>query len=337
MLLNFTNPETREKLLSIKSVDYETNVSAADAFILLISDLKYESDYEIIDNLCVEVAKEFGVSPKQVFDHIQSNQLSEENKKTILECAYRLIDAGKTMGNKMRSIFNASSWISHSLYECRVASVLAAQMGLDPEVALKLGLLHDIGRKFGHKFDHVLNGFEYLYSKGYEAEAVCSITHSFLPVLIEGKYKGNRCANCAAVEGFYIDENGNGVFAEDIKKEDVTMFLEQYEYNIYDIILNIADLMATADGITSPYSRVVEDIYTRKIPDPNNSPFFKICFVNIMRTVLFLITNNADYEKLYNIKDMKSSLEIDDLFVATSKIFMTEYNSFSQEERNKVM
>ena len=82
--------------------------------------------------------------------------------------------------------------------------------------------------------------------------------------ITKNTFKGGRCANCdPALNGFYIDENGNPNWIEGSIKDDVTEFLENYNYNDYDLIVCMSDLMATAKGITTPYERV-NDIATRK-------------------------------------------------------------------------
>lgn len=82
------------------------------------------------------------------------------------------------------------------------------------------------------------------------------MTHSFV--------NGNRCANNEPAEdGFYVDDTGNPRWEENTAKDDITKFLENYQYNEYDNILTIADLMATDKGIVSPFDRI-EDIATRK-------------------------------------------------------------------------
>jgi HD superfamily phosphodiesterase len=52
--------------------------------------------------------------------------------------------------------------------------------GLNPEKAYVLGLLHDIGRKFGVRhLGHVSDGYSYMMSLGYDEVAQICLTHSF--------------------------------------------------------------------------------------------------------------------------------------------------------------
>lgn len=203
-------------------------------------------------------------------------------------------------------------------------------MGLNPDVGMKLGILHDIGRKFDQSFMHTIKGYEYLCSLGYNDEAICCLTHSFLS---DETSKGNRSANCdPAPEGFYVNEEGKGVFREESNKDDITYFLEQYNYNLYDIILNISDLMATSKGITSPYDRVL-DVYTRKSPDIN-SPFFKVCFVNALRRMLYMMYEDEKYSKLYNKNEVPDE-NVDNLLIETSNEFMSKYTELQSKTKNK--
>ena len=327
MRLDFISEQNKNTALNTNSVNYENGLTAASAFIIVLKDL----DYETMDNLCEEVSKNTSYSPKEVYEMIQG-ECTEELKEVILKSAYDVIDSKRTIGNKTDGKHNASAWISHSLFEGRVSSELASAMGLNPDVGMKLGLLHDIGRKFDQSFMHTIKGYEYLCSLGYKDDAICCLTHSFLS---DETSKGNRSANCdRAPEGFYINEEGKGVFREESDKDDMTYFLEQYDYNLYDIILNISDLMATSKEITSPYERVL-DVYTRKTPDIN-SPFFKVCFVNTLRRMLYMIYKEEQYSRLYNKNEVPDE-NVDSLLIETSNEFMTKYSELQTENKNKTI
>ena len=329
MDLDFTSEVYKEQALSTHEVNYENNNTSADAFFILLKGL----DYEMMDNLCIYIAKLLLFDdPHIVYQIIQSNTCDTHSKRYIMQCAYDLIHSNKPLGSKTINERNASSWISHCLYEGEVASDLASSMGLDSDTARKIGILHDVGRRFDHSFIHTIKGYEYLVDSGYEDEAICCLTHSFLPIPKNGEYKGNRCASCdPASEGFYIDESGEGVFEEGARKDDMTLFLEEYQYNMYDIILNISDLMAMSSGIVSPYDRV-QDIYSRKAPDPKNSPFFKVCFINSLNRLLYKLTKDEKYNYQVNIKEFNSPEEIDESLVKISDIFYKIYSQLNQKE-----
>ncbi len=329
MKLDFSSLLFKELAFRCSAVSYETKLTAADAFLLVIKDL----DYETLDVLCKIISNDLEIDSIEFYKMLQYDKLDKETKDMILDKAYDIISDGYHLGSKRNGSYYASSWVEHSLYEGHVASILAHKMGLDEDTAMKLGILHDIGRKFDHSFFHTIKGFEYLTAMGFEKEAICCLTHSFLPVLEEDTLRGNRCACCdPALEGFSVDENGRGVFKDNSMKDDMTLFLEKYNYNSYDIILNIADLMATSNGITSPYERML-DIYSRKTPDSKNSPFFKVCFINSLNRLLFQMTQDEKYERNRNIKEFSSLDEIDDCLIDTSNDFIDQYNQLLEEEK----
>ena len=338
MYLNFNNEKNKNIALKTKRVNYENNVTEYDAFIVLLKDV----DYSIIDTLCIEVARRIEeelnlstkIDPRIVHATIQSKSLSPSFKKTVLDVAYNIIHEGRRLGTKIDGKHNASNWIIHCLYEGEAMSKLAESMNLDTHTAMKLGLLHDIGRKEDQSFLHTVKGFEYLIEQGLEVEAFCSLTHSFLSVPKDGVNKGNRGANCdPSPEGFYINPNGEGVFKEGTSIDDVTKFLEQYEYNEYDIILNIADLMATSKGIESPYDRMI-NVYSRRTPDIN-SPFFKVCFINSLNRLLYTINKRTGYKPI-NINDMTSVEEIDRILITVSDTFMDTYLNYIQKDQSNI-
>ncbi len=76
---------------------------------------------------------------------------------------------------------NPGPWGNHSRVAAHCAGKIAmACEGLDPEKAYILGLLHDIGRKFGVRhLGHVSDGYSYMMSLGYDEAARICLTHSF--------------------------------------------------------------------------------------------------------------------------------------------------------------
>lgn len=320
--LYFSDDFYRNIALNNKKIDYDTDLTASDAFQIVLKDL----DYETINILCDELADELSLESSYIYDLIQKGLGDDSFKNLVLEKAYELIHSKKKLGNKIiNGNYNASSWIVHSLYEAEIAGELASKMNLNPDVAIKLGLLHDIGRKFSHFHEHVLKGFEYLVFLGYLEEAFCCLTHSFLSTQQSGVYKGNRCATCApAIDGFYVDNEGNGVFRENTKLDDIILFLNNYEYNSYDTILNIADLMATSVGIVSPYERLM-DIYKRKKPDKANDSFFKVCLINALNKIMYDITGEDEYRQVLKANRINPE-ELDELLIKTSSTFMDMYN-----------
>lgn len=77
-------------------------------------------------------------------------------------------------------------WIEHCISVGDSAGKIARALyekGIDVDVdkAITLGYLHDIGKYNGESRGHVMRGYEYLKSKGYDLEfANICLTHSYL-------------------------------------------------------------------------------------------------------------------------------------------------------------
>ena len=76
---------------------------------------------------------------------------------------------------------NLGPWGNHSRVAAHCAEKIAELCdGLDVQKAYVLGLLHDIGRKFGVRhLGHVSDGYTYMMSLGYDEVAKICLTHSF--------------------------------------------------------------------------------------------------------------------------------------------------------------
>ena len=86
---------------------------------------------------------------------------------------------------------NPGPWGKHSLTAAHCAAKIAKVSSLDEDKAYVLGLLHDIGRKFGKRhLGHVSDGYSYMMSLGYDEVAKICLTHSFFNNTTEG-YVGN--------------------------------------------------------------------------------------------------------------------------------------------------
>ncbi|MBD5494676.1 MAG: HD domain-containing protein [Lachnospiraceae bacterium] len=77
--------------------------------------------------------------------------------------------------------YNPGAWVEHSHAVAMCAEKIAAACGdMDPEKAFVLGLLHDIGRKFGVKhMGHIYDGYRYMTELGYDEAARICLSHSF--------------------------------------------------------------------------------------------------------------------------------------------------------------
>ena len=76
---------------------------------------------------------------------------------------------------------NPGPWGNHSRVVAHCAEKIAQECDdMDSNKAYILGLLHDIGRKFGVRhMGHVSDGYSYMMSLGYDEVAQICLTHSF--------------------------------------------------------------------------------------------------------------------------------------------------------------
>lgn len=126
---------------------------------------------------------------------------------------------------------NPGPWGKHCFTAAHCAERIArACPDLDGEKAYILGLLHDIGRKFGVRhLGHVSDGYTYMKSLGYDEAAKVCLTHSFNNQRIEE----------------YI-----GKF--DVSDEEMAMIrkeLSQTEYDEYDRLIQLCDCLAGVEGV----------------------------------------------------------------------------------------
>lgn len=135
---------------------------------------------------------------------------------------------------------NPGPWVDHSRFAALAARNIAEQHRiLDPNISYILGLIHDIGRRFGRThMRHALDGYNFLAEQGYEEIARICLTHSF-------PYKDVR-----AVFGDW-----------DCSKEEldfVQQYIEKIEYTQYDLLIQLCDALALPSGFCLMEKRMVE-------------------------------------------------------------------------------
>lgn len=135
---------------------------------------------------------------------------------------------------------NPGLWGNH----CRVAAhcaekIASACVDLDANKAYILGLLHDIGRKYGARhMGHVSDGYSYMMSLGYDEVAQVCLTHSF----------NNQSTD------EYI-----GKF--DTTDEELKMIQEALEATVmdeYDRLIQLCDALAGAEGVLDMEERMLD-------------------------------------------------------------------------------
>jgi ribonuclease Y len=116
---------------------------------------------------------------------IHPGRIEELYEKAIVEVTRTILDAGEraaerasvvglppkvieTMGRLRFRTSYAQNVLDHSVEVSRLAGSLAAELGLNVEVAKRAGLLHDIGKALGPEYEgpHALTGMEFLKGQG---------------------------------------------------------------------------------------------------------------------------------------------------------------------------
>lgn len=139
---------------------------------------------------------------------------------------------------------NPGPWGDHSRTAAHCAEKIAqACDGLDADKAYILGLLHDIGRKFGVRhLGHVSDGYTYMMSLGYDEVARICITHSFNNQTLN-EYIGN--IDTSAAETALIEAE-----------------LQSVHFSEYDKLIQLCDALAGSKGVLDIEERM-EDVKKR--------------------------------------------------------------------------
>ena len=135
---------------------------------------------------------------------------------------------------------NVGPWLEHSLTCAHCAEEIAKRCaGMDSEKAYIVGLLHDIGRRFGVRhLGHVSDGYTYMMSLGYDEVARICLTHSF-------------------------DESGlSGYIGKTDTTEEETALIERelrrIEFDEYDKLIRLCDALAGAEGVLDIEERMAD-------------------------------------------------------------------------------
>lgn len=144
---------------------------------------------------------------------------------------------------------NLGAWIAHSKTAASCAEKIAEKcVGLDGDTAYILGLLHDIGRREGvTDMRHIIDGYRYLMSIGYDDCARICLTHSF-PYKDIASYNGVN--DCTDEETAFI-----------------AGFIRKNEYNDYDKLIQLCDALAFPGKAVCVEKRLVDVALRRGIND----------------------------------------------------------------------
>lgn len=146
---------------------------------------------------------------------------------------------------------NPGPWGNHSRVVAHCAEKIAQECGdMDSDKAYILGLLHDIGRKFGVRhLGHVSDGYSYMMSLGYDEAAKICLTHSF-----------NSQTTDEYIGKFDTSEEELNMIQDALK----TVVMDEY-----DRLIQLCDSLAGAEGVLDIEERM-EDVKRRYGSYPQN-------------------------------------------------------------------
>ncbi len=134
---------------------------------------------------------------------------------------------------------NSGVWVQHNRIAALSAEKIASHCGVDKEKAYTLGLLHDIGRRFGSvDLQHTILGYRYMLDLGYYESAKICLTHSF-PYKDVHSYNGQD--DCSKHDSSFIQE-----------------FIDSLDYNEYDRLIQLCDAISYPSGVLMLEKRFVE-------------------------------------------------------------------------------
>lgn len=186
------------------------------------------------------------------------------DKETAL---YELETAGK---------MNPGPWTKHSYHVANAAKLIADHCdSLDSSKALVCGLLHDIGRRTGiAAVRHIIDGYDYAISKGWDEVARVCLTHSF------------------PVKDIEID-----IGKKDISKAQydfINNYLNNLEYDDYDKLIILCDALADANGFCILEKRFIDTtrrygIYPFSVDRWNKTYEYKEYFENMIGKSIYTL------------------------------------------------
>lgn len=175
---------------------------------------------------------------------------------------------------------NPGPWGNHSRVAAHCAEKIALECDdLDTNKAYILGLLHDIGRKFGGRhLGHVSDGYTYMMSLGYDEAAQICLTHSFNNQTTD-EYIGN----------FDTTDEELKIIQDALKA--VTM-------DEYDRLIQLCDSLAGAECVLDIEERM-EDVRRRYGSYPqekwNSNLALKKHFEDKMRKDIYVVVDKDNF------------------------------------------
>lgn len=141
---------------------------------------------------------------------------------------------------KEAEALNPGPWVEHSLHVGKAAELIAKMdKELDSNIALILGMLHDIGRRFGVTNErHSLDGYKFAMENGHALLARISITHAYLCKNVDD-ICGKK--DCTVEERNFIKE-----------------YLDNIEFSPYDKLIQLCDALALPSGFCLLEKRMLD-------------------------------------------------------------------------------
>jgi len=141
---------------------------------------------------------------------------------------------------KEASRLHPGQWVLHNRVAGDCAFAIASRCpGLNPEAARILGLLHDIGRRFGTAdLRHVYLGHRFMMELGFADSARICLSHSF-PVKDLRAYIGNN--DCTDDETTFMH-----------------LEIEKMAFNEYDTLIQLCDAISLPEGPCTVEKRLVD-------------------------------------------------------------------------------
>ncbi len=174
-------------------------------------------------------------------------------------------------------------WIAHSRGVAEISETIAKRCGMDADKAYVCGLLHDIGRYKGMHtgLNHVIDGYDVLMEEGLPEIARICLTHSFNPR--------------DKVDDIKLDDPA--------KEKRLKEYIYSTEYDDYDKLVQLADYMSGAHGITTIERRFCSVLWRHGLKDPQ-----KDLMALYELKEYFSKKAGMDIYKLFSEEIMKSSL-----------------------------
>lgn len=162
---------------------------------------------------------------------------------------------------KEAASLNPGLWVSHSRVAGKCAAFIAEKCtDMDSDTACVLGLLHDIGRRFGvTDMRHVIDGYHYMLEQEFDDCARICLTHSFPYKDIKAFSGYNDCT--------------------DEESDFLQNYIKTTEYDDYDKLIQLCDALALPSGPTFIEKRLVDVAIRRGFNDftiPKWKEFLKL-------------------------------------------------------------